>query len=384
MNRYRVIIVSATLLTAAVLSISAGMSSAAEIKARSGFFFDWFTGSGHSHAWQRAAEATKGYQFSIPVKIELDFQKFSAGILAGAARTQFNLAQGEKIYMTNTLDTRLNLAYPITDQLPVDILLGLDLNLPTGRTDLKEKELVFIGNPDIVSITNFGEGLNINPTVSLAKEWTSWAAGLGLGYVFRGKYDYCETVRDYDPGDIVNLTTQVNYNFLTSYQARLFADYAYFTKDTKRGKDSFQEGNFLRLGFGLNYSQTRWDAQASLQSILRGKSKSIEEEPAPAFTTEDKNRHGDEWIAGISGRYSLNDQTSLKSQMEFLWADENDYLRTDPLYLGKKQKLSLGAGAGWQITSRLDADAMLKGFLLKNNDRDYQGASLIARLIASF
>lgn len=379
MKRYRVIIV-----LAAVILMSDGISSAAEVKARSGFTLDWFTSSNHSHTQGQAAEPTKGYQLSIPVKIELNIRKFSADILAGVARTQFKLADGEKRSLANTLDTKLNLAYPITGQLPIDILLGLDFNLPTGRTDLQDKNLVLIGNPDIVSITNFGEGLNLNPTVSLAKEWTNWAAGFGLGYVFRGKYDYCSTLKDYDPGDIMNFTTQLSYNFLANYQARLFSDYAYFTRDTKRGDDYFQEGNFFRLGLGLNYSRSRWDAQANLQSILRGKSKSLKGEPAPAFSTEDKNSHGDEWITDVSGRYSLNEQTSLSSRMEFLWADENDYPRSDPLYLGKKQKLTLGTGVSRQITSRLDADVMLKSFLLKSNDRNYQGISLIARIAASF
>jgi len=368
------------------------ISSATEIEARTGFTFDWFTSSGHKKAnTGQAAEATNGYQFSIPVKIEMNFPKFSADILTGFAKTQFKVSGGEKRSLANSLDTKLNLAYPVSDQpsfsLPFDILLGLDFNLPTGRTNLKEKDLVLLSGQDLVSITSFGEGLNINPTISLAKEWENLSAGFGLGYVWRGKYDYSSTLKEYDPGDVVNFTAQLNYDFLTNYQAHFFADYAYTNKDTVEGEDSFQEGDFLLLGLGLNYNQSNWDVKADLQSILRGKSKLVKEETLPipaAFSTEDKNSHGDEWIADLSWRYSLSDQTSINSQMEFLWADENDYPSSDSMDIGKKQKLSLGVGASRQINTRLDADVLVKGFLLNQNDRDYQGISLITRLTTPF
>lgn len=392
MKRYLVIIS----LAAVVLSIQSTLSTkicsatATEINARTGLTFDWFASSGHGKADGQAAEATDGYQFSIPVKIEMNFPKFSADILSGFAKTQFKISGGEERSLADSLDTKLNLAYPVSDQmpfqLPFDVLLGLDFNLPTGRTDLKEKDMVLLMGQDLVSITTFGEGLNINPTISLAKEWANWSAGFGIGYVWRGKYDYSSTTKEYDPGDIADLTAQLNYDFLTNYQAHFFADYAHFNKDTVKGEDSFQEGDFFLLGLGLKFNQPRWDVKADLQNILREKSKVKEEALAiPAFSTEDKNSHGSEWIADLSWRYSLNDQTSLNSQMEFLWADENDYPSSDPImYIGKKQKLSLGVGAGRQINTRIDADVLVKGFLLKQNDRNYQGLSLITRLNVPF
>jgi hypothetical protein len=399
-KRYLVIIFLAavilgTLSILTILSTKISSATATEIEARTGLTFDWFTSSnGHRMAnGGQAAEATKGYQFSIPVKIEMDFPKFSADILTGFAKTQFKISDGEKRSLADSLDTKLNLAYPVSGQmpfqLPFDILLGLDFNLPTGRTNLKEKDLALLSGQDLVSITTFGEGLNINPTISLAKEWENLSAGFGLGYDWRGKYDYSSTLKEYDPGDIVNFTTQLNYDFLTNYQTRFFADYAYFNKDKVKGEDYFQESGFFLLGLGLNYNQPRWDVKADLQNILRGKSKLVKEEaltiPAiPAFSTEDKNSHGDEWIANLSWRYSLSDQTSLNSLMGFLWADENDYPSSNLMYIGKKQKLSLGVGASRKINTRIDADVLVKGFLLNQNDRNYQGISLITRLTTPF
>ncbi|MEW5801069.1 MAG: hypothetical protein AB1847_03085 [bacterium] len=393
MKRYRLIMVlSAVILgTAIVLNTARNTNtwicSAAEIEARTGLTFDWFTSSGHSPADDQPKEATKGYQFTLPVKIGLTFSDFSIDILAGFANTQFTLSGGGTRSLATSLDTKLNFAYPVSGQLPLpfDLLLGLDLNLPTGRTSLKEEDLVLLEGQDLVSVTSFGEGLNLNPTVSLAREWENWAYGFGLGYVFRGKYDYCSTLKEYDPGDILNFTAQLRYDFLSRYQARFFTDYAYFSKDTVKGKDSFQEGDFFLLGLGITYNQSAWDVSANLQSILRGKSKLAEGAAyTPALSTEDKNSHGSEWIAGLSYRYALNTRTSLKPQVEFLWADENDYPSQDPLYQGKKQKFSLGVGASRQISSRFDADVLVKGFVLNQNDRDYEGISLTALLTALF
>ena len=40
----------------------------------------------------------------------------------------------------------------------------------------------------------------------MAKEWDRWVVGLGVGYVWRGEYDFATNIRDYDPGDIFTAT----------------------------------------------------------------------------------------------------------------------------------------------------------------------------------
>lgn len=369
-----------------ILVLSEGIiriSSATDIKVRTGFTFDWWKSNANTDL-VTSEEAIEGNQFYVPIRIGTQHQEFSFDILIGYINTNVDLSDGGSKSLTYVLDTKINFAYEILGNLPLDVLLGLDLNLPTGRTNLTTDELFLVVEPDLVSITTFGEGFNVNPTISLAGEWGDWMSGIGLGYNWRGKYDYSSEIKDYDPGDIINFTTETNYDFHLNWQGRFFSEFALFNKDKVGKEDWYQEGDFLLLGLGLNYYQAQWDADFTLRSILRGKSKRIQEEAVPIMSTEDKNSHGDEWIADFGMRYSLNDRTRLNSSVEFLWADENDYPSDSLIFVGKKQKFSIGVGASTLFASSLEGKIMLKGFYLNGEDRDYRGISIIAQLTTNF
>lgn len=379
MKRFVVFIVMISFM---ILVLSMGIiriSSATDIKVRTGFTFDWWKSNADT-----GLEAIEGSQFYIPIRIGTQHKEFSFDILIGYINTNVDLSDGGSKSLSSILDTKVNCAYEISGKLPLDVLLGLDLNLPTGRTDLTTDDLFLVVDPELVSITKFGEGFNLNPTLSLAGEWGDWTAGIGLGYDWRGEYDYSSQIQDYDPGDIINFITESSYDFCLNWQGRFFTEFARFTKDKIGDEDWYQEGNFLLLGLGLNYYQAQWDTDFTLRSIIRGKSKWIQEGAVSIISTEDKNSHGDEWIADFALRYSLNDRIRFNSSFEFLWADENDYPSDSPIFIGKKQKLSLGVGTIALFASYLEGELKIKGFYLNGEDRDYRGISIIARLTTNF
>ena len=115
-------------------------------------------------------------------------------------------------------------------------------------------------DPDLVSITKLGEGYNFNPTLSVAKEWGNLVAGLGIGYLFRGNYDFTTDVRDYDPGDVFTTTAEVRYDFSPSWTARLMGQYARYEKSEVQSHGFYKEGDFYLLGLGLRYNQKKWES----------------------------------------------------------------------------------------------------------------------------
>ena len=383
--------------------------SAAKVKVRTGFNLDW---------WEREAKprtnignltekkALRGSQITIPIKVETYYRELSLSILSGYVKTNTTLSKGGGEpyirYLTTPLDTKLNLDYKMLSQSLVDTLLGLDVNLPTGKTGLSNFDLIYMANPDLVSVTKFGEGFNLNPTFNLTKEWSDRTAGIGIGYVWRGKYEVNskikdtdpDEIKDYDPGDISNFTMDFGYDFLADYQFRLFGNYVYSGKDRINGKDEYQEGDFLLVGIQCGYRQPQWDGEFTVQSELRGKSKveSKEKRIEPVIYSEKRNSHGDEWIADLSFRYYLDERTRLRSCFDFLWNDKNDYPADDPLFFGEKQKLSLMFGVTTLIGRSLEGELQVKGFLLREEKNwfhpdeqdDYQGISTGFKLTASF
>ncbi|MDI6753812.1 MAG: hypothetical protein QME78_05395 [Thermodesulfobacteriota bacterium] len=370
------------LLPLVMVSLVAGISSAADFQVQTGFQFD---------RWDDTTKA-KGSQVYIPFRLEAQFQQFSFSVLTGYAYTYYDPSAGESRSLNHALDTKLNFSYEILEKLPVDVLIGLDFNLPTGKTALSQKELSLIMDAELVSINRFGEGMNVNPTLTVAKEWGNWVGGIGIGYIWRGKYDYSTNMKEYDPGDIFNFNAEIRYDFSRYWKARLFGNYTWYEKDQVLYTDQYKEGDFFLVGLGVYYSPQKWDAGFTLRNIIRMKSK-FQAQPSGVLAIEEKNSHGNEWIADLGLRYFLSERTTLKSYLQGLLIQENDYPADSSRYVGKRAKLSLGLGASRIFNPHLEAELLVKGFVMHDDEarfpeyrsaRTYRGFSVGAQLTGRF
>jgi hypothetical protein len=397
--------------------------------AQSGFIFDWW----------KDTEDNRGRQFYMPIKVEARHKDISLSLLTAYGYTHFdgisqpsffffNPSIKEDRSFTHFLDTKLNISYEIVGKLPVDILLGLDFNLPTGKTDLKAKDLTAIMDPDLISINNFGEGFNINPTLSLAKELGNWVLGVSVGYLWRGKYDFgfieetpffSRRIKDYDPGNIFNSNAEVRYYFSPGWQGRLFGNYTRYGKDEWKQWDIFpfftdtreihhQEGKLYSLGLGLHHNQKKWDVDLAFRGIFREKSKFPETQffilgGGTGLSTEPKNSHGKEWVGDFVLRYFLDDMTTLRTHFQLLWIQKNDYSSHPDIFsssvnrfVGRREKYGLGFGATRKFGKHFEAELFAKGFLMHDeeaffpefpffrSERNYKGFSVGGQLAYRF
>ena len=346
------------------------------------------TGGFHVDSWT-SDEDDSGTQFHVPVMITSANGPFSVELLGAYVYTRVNPSGASSRSLSAFSDTKLNLAYRIIDQFTFDVLLGLGFSLPTGKTDLKEDDFVLFVPPDLFSITTFGEGLNINPTLTVSHEWDQWVAGFGMGYTWRGEYDYSEVIEDYDPGDMITLTGEVGYDFTAQWFGKLYGQYVTYGKDTVDGDDFYEEGDVRLIGAGLSYDRTAWSLAFSLAAIFRDKSRVIEGTRLP---TEERNSHGDEWISKVSYRYLKDEATTYRTSLELILLQENDYPSTSEFYIGKRQKVTLGAGLDKILREDLKASFDVSGFCMRDDknwyhpddDLRFRGFSLSAYLTRSF
>ena len=387
------------------------ISAAMDFGAQTGFNFDWWDDNEHNRA----------RQFLVPITLEARYKDFSVKLLTGETYTQVNPTGSPSRSLTHVLDTKVNFSYEIFDKLPLDVLIGLDFNLPTGKTNLRAKDMVLLMDPDLITINKFGEGFNINPTVSFAKEWRKWVLGMGIGYIWRGKYDFgyiyqgaslSTQMKDYDPGNIFNLTAEVRYDFSPHWNTRLFGNYVWYEKDkwiqvdndvwggTTKTKNSFQDGKLWLSGLGFQYKQKKWDADLTAKGIFRDKNKYEYREnwyyitnggwdayltDRPFLNTERKNSHGDEWVADLSLRYFLNDKTTIKSCLQGRYITKNNYPSFSPSYVGCREKFSIGLGLTRILCPHLEGELYVKGFHMEDeinrgypeyrNEINYRGFS---------
>ena len=365
------------------LALAAAAAPAADTSFRTGFAYDW---------WKDTKDGT-GQQAYIPVRLEMKRNEFTLGLLSGIQHTRFERdGQGSRS-LSSALDTKVMSSCAILGKFPVDVLLGLDLNVPTGKTDLAQEDLVLLMDPELVSINGFGEGFNVNPSVSVAKAWNDWIAGLGVGYAFRGKYDFSTDIgmKDFEPGDIITANAVGKYAFAPGWSARFFGSAAWYRKETAQGAALYREGDFYAVGAGLDRSWENTSAGVTLKAVLRRKSRISD--GSGGLSPESNNIHGDEWWVLANLLHRLDGKTTLSSDLTGLFVAENGYPGDSARHVGKRWKVALGVGVARDLGDGIEAGLNLKGFTMHDDEanfpqfrtaRSYRGASAVLSLGKNF
>ncbi|MCJ7602708.1 MAG: hypothetical protein MUO63_14565 [Desulfobulbaceae bacterium] len=368
-----------SLLFPLVLCTNAAGVCAGEITFQSGLRYDWWKGNND----------TDGNQVFVPVELGAEMDDFSARVITAFTRTESDISGVGNPSLSSVIDTKVNLSYVVVDKLPVNFLFGLDLNCPTGETDLDDDDLLIIRDPDLVSIIDHGEGFNVNPNVSMTKEWLTWGAGLGAGFLWRGEYDYSREYRNYDPGDIAYITGEIRYYMAEDGLVRLYGDYGTFSKDKRDDDDFYRESDFFLVGAETRYLTDNWETRFNVKGTFRGKSEF--RQTSSKLKTESREGYGDEYVADLLLRYHFSEKDSIAPFVQLLYVDDNQYDESSPLYIGSRKKYSLGFSVKRNVSAAGNLELMFRFFhlddekgWLDDDDVTYRGHSLMLLYAGSF
>ena len=351
---------------------------ATDLQLQSGATFDW---------WKDNHDATAS-QLTFPLQLTGTRDNLSFRLIT--AFTSTSLSTGSKdISMSGLLDTKIGATYRLSDKLPFELLLGLDFNLPTGHTNLSADETRLVMDPDLLPINSYGEGFNINPTITIAKGWNNWTFALGLGYLWRGSYDFSTDLKDYQPGMVFNTLAEARYYYQAKSYVRIFSGYTVYGTDTANGKDLLQEGDVFQIGGSVIHAvKSGLRLTAGLRGVIRGDAKDY----TKSASEQNQNAYnGDETIIDLGGSYALNSKTTLTIPLQLrLMADNGN---SGDSHVGAKQKYSFGAGVTREITPILSADLTLKGYYKHDDptripeaygERNFTGVGIAASLTGRF
>lgn len=372
---------------------------ALDLQVQPGVTFDWWEDNHNVSATQ----LTFPLQFT-GTHDDLSFRLMTAYTitrLSLSGTDAFYLQGSNDITMSGLLDTRIGATYRLSNMLPFELLLGLDLNLPTGKTNLSTRQTLLIMDPDLLPINTYGEGFNVNPTITIAKGWGTWTFALGMGYLWRGPYDYSEAVKDYQQGEVFNAIAEARYYYRPDSYARIFAGYTMYGTDTINGRDTFGEGDVLLVGGSVYHALLpelkvsagvsgtfRQDATVYGQTFLQdatayGQTLGIKQD-VNAF-------NGTETVIDLAGSYALNSKTVLSIPVQIRLIADND--NPTAYHVGAKEKVSLGVGVTREIIPMLTADLSLKGFYKhddateipeKYGERHFTGIGVAASITGRF
>ena len=373
----RTTMIWALVFAATLLTIS---PAKAETYGRTGFHIDWWDSD----------TGDDGFQYHIPIEAGGDYKNVYFKILTAYAYSEIDPDNADSRSFDGFVDTKVNLAYEVIEQLPVNLLFALDFNLPTGKTGLAAADAISIADPDKVTITRMGEGTNVNPSISVLKQWGSLYTAVGLGYIWRGSFDAADTLVDYDPGDALNIAGAMDYLFTPRWSGRLFGSWTRFEKDQLAGVDYYKPGDVTIFGASATYARAVWDVTAIVKAILRDKDE--RQNSSGVLQPESENYFGDEWIAELKGHMQINDWMDLNAWAQYLTIDENEYATTDPFYLSDRKKTLFGCELAGRINKHWEAGVSLQWYIMNVDSNpsnalagsDFDGGSATLWLTAHF
>lgn len=353
-----------------------------EVQGETGFHSDW---------WD-SPNGDLGQQYYIPMIARVDYRDLSFRVVAGRAYTTFDSSTSHNPSLGAFLDTRVNLSYQIVEKWPIDVLFAIDINLPTGTRELTREELALIMDPDLISIIDFGEGFNFNPSVVISRQWgENLLTGIGVGFNLRSRYQFSTEVLDYSPGDIFSVVPEVRYDFTDRWQGRLYGNFTAYGMSKTYSQDFVQQGNFFLIGAGITYTRAGWAAGVSLFGILRAKDKWYQS-PDQDVPLTYSFVQGNEVVSDLTFNYFLDDKTTLKSLLRYLWMSSNSQPFESPLYWGERHYFALKLGLARKLTANVEAECAFKGLTMHDDpnwyhvgqERSFRGAAAELKITGFF
>ncbi len=289
---------------------------------------------------------------------------------------------------------------------PLPILqlrLGLDINLPTGKTDFSNEQIdsLFIDNivSELMPISSFGKGIGFSPNIiGTLAIGESMQVGFGARYEFTDKYNPTSEVDGdiFNPGDSLMLLGSFMFAFPNASRIVIDGQAVFTTRDRdetlgdvfKQGDQYKVSGRYvipyqaLRVTLGLSYS-----TQGKNQENVTG----------GGVVTEDRNTNNNQWETYISGAYAFTRSFTLNWNYDYKKTLSNNLDSANPLFDGGWSKHTVGVGVIVDISKSLYVTANTSVFRLKNSadimqvdasgkpiDADYDGINTDVGFVYSF
>lgn len=254
----------------------------------------------------------------FPVNRNLSMQLSINQATAGAG--DFITISGDTLENFNGLgDIQVGATYRLR---PANVVLGLKINLPTGKKELtaREFETATLLNFDPYSfrVPGFGQGFNLSPSISWVKPLNEQVIfGAGLAYLLKGGFKPVEQMDvDYNPGDELLLAGGLD--FIINRTANASVDVVFFIygKDKLGDVEVFQSGS--QMVFNGSFTQLFGFNRLILSAHFRNKSNG-DISVGSQFVTLDQSNSPNQFE--LTGTYNIRVNPEfylgLKSGMKF-------------------------------------------------------------------
>lgn len=311
---------------------------------------------------------SNGFEVTVPLGMAYKQKSYSISVETAYISAAVDPGDEGEASFSNVTDTLLSLMYTYSfSDRPMGLIVGLDVNLPTGKECLSERESIAEAGEsnDLFEVDNFGDGLNIGLSLGLVRDIRNLSLGIQGAYIFNGEYDPTRNTPDddLDPGDQLLALALVGWQASSRWTLDAFVAYSHFLADKVAGEENFREGDNIVLGGNLRYNREPVGIVVSLQGTGQGKN---EELTRGKLRTEPDNSNGYDFFGLVDVTYRPFSKFILRVLGDIRYYGESD-LKNESSGLpfeSERIRYAIGPGFMYSLSEHLSCDGLLKFFLM--------------------
>ena len=326
-------------LVALALLLGAGAGLEAQDK-QTRFFRDIMVGGGlHYQSWSQEGEPDIS-EFSIPLVFIWPLSKrLTVDLVTGSGFASLDTTGSNSL--GGLTDTKVRASIILGDEVG---LLTAGVSTPTGKTGLSVEEQEVSNSLAQGAFNfrtpNFGQGLDLNVGLAMARKVGETVFGLGAGYLLKGEFTPRDQGPDYKPGSELSLTFGLDRKMMDGGgKVTLDAIYTLYSDDEQDGKKVFRSGNKLLVQGLFRAKMMGLDWGVYLMERLRGKSERFQDGRIDEVSNGNQLEVGGSVTKNLSPGLALRGLVDLK-----IYADNVSELGGIKFEQGEATLLSAGPG----------------------------------------
>lgn len=331
--------------------------------------------------------ATDGFELTMPIGIAYRHARYSISVETAYSHATVHPGADDDAELGGMTDTLLSAMY--VHNFPkhrAALIAGLDINLPTGREHLTERERVAeIGESnDLVEVDNFGDGFNVSVSLGFMRDFQKTSLGAQAAYVYKGAYDPTaeQTDDELDPGDQILGVVLGGWQASSRISLDAFVSYSSFLPDTVNAQETFQQGSNVVIGGNFRYKPDPVGLTISLQGTAQTKNSVLIDE---ALQTEEDKSSGNNLFGLTDLTYQASSKLLLRVLGDVRYYGETELKQKEANlpFKGQRLRYAIGPGAIYAVNKHLSCDGLVKWLIMRqepdirqDEDVTYQGVNV--------
>ena len=273
---------------------------------------------------------------------------------------------------------------------------SVNVNAPTGRSELFGSAANARMDSDLVDIASFGEGFNIGPTFGLNLPITTeWTVTTSAGYTYRGSYarenslgatnsalPTDQTPIEIGPGDVLTFYAAVGYQ-ADRLSNTLSGSISEERPTSENSEPLYKPGRRYLVTDTLSYNWPDIGLTTLTLSAAHSNRNEVVFVGTPGLIMEAMNTNSNLYRVGIQHLIPLG-QFAVGPTGSFLYRDHNGYDSTTLQFVPAKTRWAAGGLARYAVNDAVTLNARVECVWTHENDRPAQDDVLFSVLANAF